>query len=84
MTELRRRSLNRLLDIALVAAFLATTAVAYGAFFVTAGGMIGSPGAQQFSDFYLPDRNPWAGTVTEPATGGQRFADGARTPAPRR
>ncbi|MGO8918964.1 MAG: hypothetical protein ACLQJR_23940 [Stellaceae bacterium] len=63
----RRAMLGRLADVALVAAFLALSAFAYGELSVGASRVVAAPAPLRFSDFYWPGQNPWAGAVIEPA-----------------
>lgn len=61
-----RARLRRVADAALLAAFLALTAVAYGAFFIGVRQFMTTP-VPEFSDFYQSGKNPWAAAITEPA-----------------
>lgn len=63
--RLFRALVGRVTDVAVLAAFLAVVALAYGAFFIGAGRMMASP-VPEFADFYQPGQNPWAKAVVEP------------------
>lgn len=66
--------LSRLTDIAIVAAFLALSVVAYGAFFIGAGRIMTPGVTREFAEFYSPGSNPWTGVVVDPVPPQQRFA----------
>jgi hypothetical protein len=60
-----RALLGRLTDVAVLAAFLALAAFAYGAFFIGAGRMMASP-VPEFANFYQPGQNPWTNAAPPP------------------
>lgn len=75
----RRAALGRATEVALVAAFLALSAFAYGAFFIQAGEVMTTSVPTEFSDFYRSGQNPWSGAIIEPTPPQDRLA--GRAPA---
>ncbi len=63
----RRAAFGRLRDAALVVAFLALSAIAYGVLFADADEVMTARVQSQFSDVYRPGQSLWTGVVIAPA-----------------